>query len=273
MTEREATGRTTGRAPVHDSPTMPAATCPFSWEEVRQARPTILHAGQWANATVLRARVQGEEWAIKTYRDAHALYRNTFGRFWSRHEYRVVTALQGLPGIPRNPCLLDASTFCCGYETGRTLVSLLLSEVRARKGSPPVTARQGNPVRPSNAFFRTLESTVQAMHARGIVHLDLRNGRNILLLENGSPLLLDFQSCLNLRRLPPPLRRMLTYIDLSGVYKWWYRLNPETMDRARFNRLQAINRTRILWPFKGYGTWLRLWRAKSYDRPDKHTPA
>lgn len=227
---------------------------PFTWDELEAAQPTIIHAGQWGNSTVLRARLHGREWAVKTYRRTHPLYRRTIGRFWSRREYLAVAALEGNPGIPRRACRLDPCTFCCSYEPGRTLVDIL---------------KQRGHVAPE--FFVAWEHAVQAMHTRGICHLDLRNGRNTLVLENGQPLMLDFQSCLRLNRLPPPLRRLLMQIDTAGVYKWWYRLSPETLDPARLDRLQRQNRARILWPFKGYGSWLRVWRAKRFDPPDRHS--
>ncbi len=48
------------------------------------------------------------------------------------------------------------------------------------------------------------------MHARArMVHLDLRNAHNILVGGHGTPSLLDFQSCLGTRWMPPPLRRFV----------------------------------------------------------------
>ncbi len=40
------------------------------------------------------------------------------------------------------------------------------------------------------------------MHERGIVHLDIRYMRNIVVSDTGDPLLLDFQTCLFLNRIP-----------------------------------------------------------------------
>jgi RIO-like serine/threonine protein kinase len=101
-------------------------------------------------------------------------------------------------------------------------------------------------------FFRRLETLVHAMHRRHIVHLDIRNRRNVLVSEKGGPGLLDFQSSLNLDHVPRRLHRFLKEIDISGVYKLWELNDPASMDAERKARLAAVNRKRGLWVFKGY---------------------
>ena len=54
------------------------------------------------------------------------------------------------------------------------------------------------------------------MHRRGIAHLDLRYRRNVLILEDGTPGVIDFQTCVWLDRLPRPVREWLKQVDLSG---------------------------------------------------------
>jgi serine/threonine protein kinase len=101
-------------------------------------------------------------------------------------------------------------------------------------------------------FFHNLEKLVCRMHERNVVHLDIRNRRNILLRPNGKPGLLDFQSCLDLRHVPKGFGRILKEIDLSGVYKTWYKLRPDLMDPCRIGILKNIERRRFLWMLKGY---------------------
>jgi hypothetical protein len=104
------------------------------------------------------------------------------------------------------------------------------------------------------------------MHARGIAHLDLRNGRNLLVTEAQQPVLLDFQSSVRLSRLPRFLQRILRDIDVSGVYKWWLMLDPLSIDDARCDRLLAAHRRRHLWPFKGYRFGLNLGRERRLEK-------
>ena len=75
------------------------------------------------------------------------------------------------------------------------------------------------------------------MHARNLVHLDIRNRRNILVTDDGKPSLLDFQSCLNLERIPNFFHNILIDIDFSGVYKNWYKVKPRLLDDKRKTRL------------------------------------
>lgn len=195
---------------------------------------------------MLRVNVAGgDAWVVKTYRHSPMALRKTLGRYWTRREYRIMTALSGMGSIPKDPWLLDACSLCCRYEAGRTLLDI-------RKNPVPVSRR----------FFLLLEQEVREMHARGFAHLDLRNGRNMLIRDDMTPVLLDFQSCIGLKLLPAGVRRLVCNVDLSGVYKWWNRLSPETMDEARFNLYRRLDRKRVLWPFKGYGGLFRLWNPE-----------
>jgi hypothetical protein len=74
----------------------------------------------------------------------------------------------------------------------------------------------------------------------------------ILLCADGRPALLDFQSSLDLRSLPPGLCRLLKQIDFSGVYKTWRKLRPDLMDAQRLAKLRAIERKHFLWVLRGY---------------------
>ena len=65
------------------------------------------------------------------------------------------------------------------------------------------------------------------------MHLDVRNGRNVLVTEQGEPVLLDFQSHVGTRWMPASLRRWAERLDLAGVYKHWEQRSPETLGEAR----------------------------------------
>jgi len=90
------------------------------------------------------------------------------------------------------------------------------------------------------------------MHQRNMVHLDIRNQRNILVTDEGLPAVLDFQSSLNLENTPRALHKLLKDIDISGVYKNWFKKKPESLDNRRRAHLDALNKKRFLWFLKGY---------------------
>lgn len=148
-------------------------------------------------------------------------------------EYRAYIRLAGLEGIPAEAFLLDE------YAVGYRFI-------------PGKTLRESDPAEIPIDFFHELEELVRRMHERNIVHLDLRNRRNILIAENGSPYLLDFQSYLDLTFMPRFLHRLLKDIDFSGVYKTWIKLRPDLIDKTRLAHLRRLNKRRRLWILKGY---------------------
>ena len=77
---------------------------------------------------------------------------------------------------------------------------------------------------------------------------------NILVGDDGTPSLLDFQSCLGTRWMPPPLRRFVERIDLAAIYKHWAKRSPDTMGagphrRARQHEPAApdLGAARVYW--------------------------
>ena len=54
----------------------------------------------------------------------------------------------------------------------------------------------------NNAFFIKLERLLDAVHARGIVHLDTRGTGNMLQRPDGRPALIAFQVSLGTHRMP-----------------------------------------------------------------------
>jgi predicted Ser/Thr protein kinase len=90
-----------------------------------------------------------------------------------RREWRALEALAGLPGIPQPLARLPQAivvSFLPGYPLQRML---------------PAQRR---------AFFDALEASVERIHQRGVVHLDLRQRRNILRGADGTPMVLDFEA-------------------------------------------------------------------------------
>ncbi len=93
---------------------------------------------------------------------------------------------------------------------------------------------------------------MHAIHQRRIVHLDTRGSGNVLVRPDGSPALIDFQSALSTRRMPPPLRRLLESVDLTGVYKKWQQIDPSSMGPERAALNERMARWRRLWLLRGY---------------------
>ncbi|MFW6011750.1 MAG: hypothetical protein ACOC8R_01560 [Desulfosalsimonas sp.] len=193
----------------------------------------VLSRGRWGNADLIRLVFNAKQYTIKDFSPCPLLVKRIWGKWMVRREYRAFLRLEGIKGIPEEPFMLDAYAVGYRFVPGKTLRAAGDDEI-------------------PDGFFPELEELVHRMHERNIVHLDLRNRRNILIDEQGSPVLLDFQSCLDLNFIPLALHGLLKEVDLSGVYKSWLRLRPDLMDEARKARLKSLNRRRKFWIFRGY---------------------
>ena len=207
-------------------------------KDLADSRFMILNRGRWGNADVYLFERGGQKYVVKDFAPCPPLIRETWGRLLVRREYGALSRLQGISGIPEALGLIDARAFCYEYIPGRNMRKLSSEKLDA-------------------GFFYALEALVDRMHQRNVVHLDLRNRRNILMTEDGAPAILDFQSSLNLKHMPRGLHTLLKEIDISGVYKLWRKKQPETMDAQRRARLSAMNRKRGLWVLRGYPPGLR----------------
>lgn len=203
-------------------------------------RPLLLNSdheslatGRWGNADLIRCRHNGKIWVIKDFSPCPPLVKKTWGRWMASREYRALRCLQGIAGIPEEPFQMDQ------YAVGYRFI-------------PGKTLRESDSAAIPTDFFHEFEALVFRMHARQMVHLDIRNRRNILVTDAGKPALLDFQSSLDLHHIPPMLHQLLKDIDLSGVYKNWLKIRPDLLDQTRRHHLERINRRRKLWFFKGY---------------------
>lgn len=223
---------------------------PFTRKDLAPGRHEILCKGRWANADLYLFSQGRDRWVIKDFAPCPPFIRRTWGRLIARREYQAFMKLKGIPGIPSAAFMLDDYAVCYRYIAGRTL-----------KETPPEAV--------SPDFFLKLENLVTRMHERHLVHLDIRNRRNILVTEAGEPSLLDFQTSLHLEHMPRFLGNLLKDVDLSGVYKNWNNTQPETLDAGRKARLITLNKKRSFWLFKGYPKLIKGERRKDGDQADR----
>ncbi|MFK7894267.1 MAG: hypothetical protein AB8G23_00425 [Myxococcota bacterium] len=147
---------------------------------------------------------------VKDYAPRSAVARTLFGRWLLRREARAYRLLAEVSAVPRMLGRIDSNALMIEYRPG-----VLLS--RSLAGKVP------------SGFMEDLEEAVSQMHARGVVHLDLRHRSNILAGEEGAPVVIDFASALFFepngwlgRWLLPAFAR----IDLAALEKWRVRLFP-----------------------------------------------
>ena len=130
--------------------------------------------------------------------------RATLGRWLVARELRAYRALAGHPDVPRLVGRVGRHGFAVEYRPGRRLSRQRAAELPAD-------------------FLRRLERAVAEMHARGVVHLDLRHRSNVLVGADGAPILIDFASAVCLRPARWPDRvalRWLARLDERALAKW-----------------------------------------------------
>lgn len=95
--------------------------------------------------------------------------------------------------------------------------------------------------RPGPEFFQTLEALLQTVHERHIAYVDLHKVENVIVGDDGSPHLIDFQICFALwssnpvsRFLLRPLLRTLQQTDRYHLAKHVRRQCPEPLDVLPF---------------------------------------
>jgi tRNA A-37 threonylcarbamoyl transferase component Bud32 len=165
-----------------------------------------LRAGGVAKPDVLLVSYRGRDIVVKDFaaRARERWLRATLGRLLARREARAWQALADHAAVPRFLGMVDALAFAVEYRPGRALTSRVA----------PLLSQE---------FVDRLAAAIDEMHARGVVHLDLRHRSNVLLGDDGAPVLIDFGSAL----VAPPgsLRaRAATWgvgwIDRQALAKW-----------------------------------------------------
>ena len=205
----------------------------FGRDEFERSPRTLLRDGRWANARVWRAEIGGVAWVVKDFAPRSFAVRNGVGRFLLRREVRALSRLDGIDGVPAAPFRVDAHAMAARFIDGVTL-----GKVEAEL----LTSR----------FFEQLEQLLREIHARGIVHLDLRGSGNLLMQPDARPAVIDFQAALRIGWMPAAMRRWFGEIDLAGVYKKWIERDAESMGADRLAVLTRMNRWRRFWILRGY---------------------
>lgn len=107
------------------------------------------------------------------------------GRRLARREQGLMELLEDVPHVARS-CGPIAAEDASGasktldYAVGHTYVT-------------------GRPLKPGqrvdDLFFERLRATLKALHTRGVAYVDLHKAENVIVADDGSPCLIDYQVC------------------------------------------------------------------------------
>ena len=211
---------------------MPSAA-PLRRDEIAARARGTLGKRRWYRPLVTVIETEdGRKAVVKDFLSCPAFWRWTYGRLLTGREVRAYKSLSGVPGVPEFLGRIDAYAFAVAWVPGLDLG-------KCRKGSlgPEV--------------FDRLAATVAEMHRRGVLHLDLRQRRNVL-VDNGLPHVIDFSSGLVVNPegfLGRRLLRWLGPVDRSGVLKYKRRFLPDSLTEDETRSLARLSRWRRWWPF------------------------
>ncbi len=197
-------------------------------------RYVILEIGRpkWRDARVRVIERGGQRAILKDVSDRGMLFRALFGRRLIAREFRLCRSLGGIEGVPRAYRMLDRNGFLMEYVDAE-----------------PALSRQQQGAELGPEFYDRCLRVVEALHERGVLHLDLRNKKNFLIDGAGRAYVIDFASALRLPRWLPLRRvwmRLLGAADRAGVLKMKRRLSPELLSEAERGALRRFELVRTL---------------------------
>ncbi len=165
---------------------------------------------------MLLVEAEGGPAVVKDYAPRHPWVRRTLGRWLIRRELRAYRALEGHPAVPPLLGPLD---------------DLALAVVH--RGGPRFSLRRPWTFCP--AFADALHEAICELHARGVVHLDLRHRSNVRADMAGRPVLIDFGSAITFRPGGIGARWLLpalAVLDRYAVWKWRGRMRVAATGRT-----------------------------------------
>lgn len=210
-------------------------------------RRVLIHEGGVFNARVYRVEEAGGGVHIeKDFSRNPWIVRNTLGRFLISRECWILRRLEPTGIVPTNVRRISAFALredfcpgftlrdsCCGVHSENTVPT------PEKAGGVPLEM-MARPIPPE--FFEALEKGIRSVHAKGFVHLDLHNERNVIVGPGYRPFVIDWQSALP-TFLFPFAWRLLARIDIAGVYKFKERFRPGELsdeERSRLARMSFI---------------------------------
>ena len=132
-----------------------------------------IHVGKGFQSSVYLVNWGGEEVAVKDFAATPQWFRRFVAPILIRREVRALRHLSGTPGVPRFVSRVDRLAFAMQYIEGTPLSTLHQGQI-----APEV--------------FPRIAQSIEAMHARGVAHGDIKRRSNLLLAPDGQIWIIDF---------------------------------------------------------------------------------
>ncbi|PQV65348.1 serine/threonine protein kinase [Abditibacterium utsteinense] len=136
-----------------------------------------IHSGKGLQSSVYEIDWKGERAAVKDFSKLPPLFRLFIAPILVKREVKALRHLDGTPGIPRFFGQIDRLAFAIEFIEGRPISGIHKGEM------PP-------------EVFGRMARVVEAMHARGVAHGDLKRRSNLLLTPENEVFIIDFAAAI-----------------------------------------------------------------------------
>lgn len=159
----------------------------------------------------------------------HSLFGRFLGRWLLAREVRALIKLVGVEGVPQILFRIDKNAIAMSLLPGRPL-------------------NKDSFCRQPRLIAARLSALTEAIHEKGVFHMDLRQRQNILLDDEGGVSFVDFGAAFS----PGILGRWcwgraMSWVDRQGVTKFLARWAPDELTLEEARGVLLAQRLRKLW--------------------------
>lgn len=225
----------------------------WSSYSVQHLRDHAIHSfrkGEGSRPDVLLIEIEGERAVLKDQNGADKWFAKLIGPVLNWRECKALAKLQGVDCTPDLLAVPDKRSFLMTYHASEQVT-------RLQEVEPDWVE-----------FFPKLSAAIQALHANGVAHNDLRNPSNILVTAEGQPILVDLVACFCRGQKWNVVNHWLfekfAQVDHSAVRKLKSRVAPELITAQDIEARDIAGRPG-LW-VKGMGQLIRKASRKLFTR-------
>lgn len=192
----------------------------FDWShytlpQLRSHAVDCYRQGGGSRPDVLVIEIDGRRAVLKDHNQMDRLFALLVGPLLVWREAKALRRLQAVSGVPTLLAIPDRRAILMESITARQIVSLTDEAIDWA------------------AYFSDLRRLIDAMHAAGVAHGDLRSPTNALIDQDGKAATVDFVASLHrghtLNLVKRYLFNKLCLVDLSAITKLKKRVSPELL--------------------------------------------
>lgn len=158
-------------------------------DAVEKRTVEILREGSGTRPDLRIVDIDGQRAVVKDFRGSDPIFRFLIGPILVGREARALTLLKGVEGVPELIERIDRYAIATQFIDAPSLPC--------------------SPDMPTLDYFDRLSELICRIHARGVVHCDLRSSRNVLMDSKGMPWVVDFAASITRGRGWNPLVNFL----------------------------------------------------------------